>query len=174
MKPGNLQELWRQRPPRERRLLALAAVVTGAALLWQWGIAPALATWRQAPARQAELDSKTRQMLLQQAQARQLQAPERIQRPEAVRRLEAAARDLLGPQVQLRVQGDQLRLSLSATPVSGLAQWLGLAREQAQALPQSARLERVATTPATAPATPAASPTPEAPLWRGELVLRLP
>lgn len=177
-----LRAAWQQRPARERRLLVLAGMVLGAALLWQWGLAPALATWRSAPQRQAELDNQTRQMLQLQAQARQLQAPGRVPRADAVRRLETSARELLGAQARLHVQGDQLRLSLNAAPASGLAQWLQQAREQAQALPQSARLQRAdssANTPPASPASPATStPRPPAsatePLWQGELSLRLP
>lgn len=172
-----LHAAWRQRPLRERRLLVLAALVLGAAVLWQWGLAPALGTWRNAPQRQAELDEQTRQMLRLQTQARQLQAPERLPRADALRRLEAAARELLGGQTRLQMQGDQLRLSLTDAPAAALAQWLQLAREQAQALPQSAQLQRADAAGRTEGAAPAAAP-PAAPvaepLWRGELTLRLP
>ena len=58
-----VQAFWAARPPRERRLLALAAVVIGSALLWQIAMAPALQTWREAPAKQTTLDVQTGQML---------------------------------------------------------------------------------------------------------------
>ena len=175
-----LQTLWRQRSARERGLLALAACVLGTALLWSWGVAPALNTWRSAAQRQTELDQQTRHMLQLQAQAQQLQTPSRVKRAEAIARLESSASPWLGRDARLEVQGDRLRVSLVAAPASGLAQWLAQARESAQALPQSAQLTQLPTAKASTPASVKASgpdtaerDAPEV-LWRGELSLRLP
>lgn len=162
------QRLWQQRSARERRLLQAAALLLGVALLWLWGLAPALRTWQAAAQQQAALDRQTRQMQQWQAEARELQAPTRLPRAEALAWLERSSAALLGPQAKLQVQGDQLRLSLQATPASGLSQWLVQARERAQALPQSVRLQR-----ASAGSNPA-SPEQADPLWSGELTLRLP
>lgn len=164
-----LQSAWLQRSARERRLLVLAAVVLGTALLWQLGVAPALGTWRSAAQRQTELDLQTRQMWQLQTQARQLQAPTRLPRQNAVALLESSAPSLLGQGARLSVQGDVLRVNLVAAPAPGLAQWLAQAREKALALPQSARLERVPPTKTGA----AQKDAPEV-SWRGELTLRLP
>lgn len=170
---ASLKTLWLQRSARERRLLVLASLVLGVALLWQLGLAPALNTWRIAGQRQAELDLQTRQMLQLQAEARQLQTPVRVARQEAIVLLERSASSLLGPDAQLNVQGDVLRIRMSAAPAQGLAQWLAQAREQALARPQSARLERVS--PARNNSRPAAPEAPpEANAWRGEITLRLP
>ncbi len=161
------QAAWRQRSARERRLVLLGAVVLGLALLWQWGLAGALATWRVAPQRQAELDAQTRQMQQLQTQARQLQAPARIARPTAIASVESATRALLGPDSQVQAQGEQLQVTFSAASAAGLAQWLAQTREQAQALPVAARLEQL-------PPAPSASKGHTADiLWRGELSLRL-
>ena len=156
-----LRSLWQQRSLRERRLLALAAALLALALLWSWGLAPALQTWRIAPQRQAELDQQSRQMLQWQAQARPLQNPARQTREQALARLQAASNALLGTGAQLSVQGDQLRVQLQAAPAEGLARWLAQAREQAQALPQSAQLEQLGSDPQDV-------------RWRGQLLLRLP
>lgn len=157
-----VRRLWQQRSPRERRLLALAVALLALALLWSWALAPALHTWRSAPQRQAELDRQSRQMLLWQAQARQLQAPARLSRTEAQARLQASSAALLGTGAQLSVQGELLRVQLQAASADGLARWLAQAREQAQALPQSAQLEQLDTTD------------PHDVRWRGQLLLRLP
>jgi len=166
--PTTLKAAWQQRSVRERRLLVLAAVLMFAALLWQVGVAPALATWQGAAQRQAELDLQTRQMLELQAQARQLQAPVRMPRQEALALLESTAAQQLGQGARLTVQGDVLRLSLTAAPAQGLARWLAEAREKALALPQSAKLERVP------PAKVGSADEASEANWRGELSLRLP
>ena len=166
--PAALKAAWQQRSVRERRLLVLAAVLMFAALLWQVGVAPALTTWQGAAQRQAELDLQTRQMLELQAQARQLQAPVRMPRQEALALLESSAAQQLGQGARLSVQGDVLRLSLTAAPAQGLARWLAEAREKALALPQSARLERVP------PAKGDRADEAAEAIWRGELSLRLP
>lgn len=159
-----LRSVWQQRSLRERRLLLAGAVLLGGLLLWQWGLAPAWSVWREAPMRQAEIDLRTRQMLQLQAEAQSLQAPVRIGRQQALEQLKASADKLLGPGAQIQPQGDQLQVSLRGTPAADLAQWLALAREQAQALPLQAQLQRQQTT------------TPDQPegLWQGSLLLRLP
>ncbi len=154
---------WQQRPLRERRLLTLGAVVLLAVAVWSGVVAPAWQAWREAPARQARLDTQTRQMLQWQAEARQLQAPRRIERVEALRLLEQSATRLLGPGAQLSPQGDELRLTLKAAPAGGLAQWLAQAREQAQARPRLVKLQKQE---------PADSDTGVS--WSGTLVLALP
>lgn len=154
--------VWRQRSVRERRLMGLAALVLGGVLLWQWAVAPALATWRMAPQRQAELDAQTRHMLQLQAEARQLSTPARLPRAAAMASIEASATAWLGQGVQVQTQGERVRVVFAAASASGLRQWLVQAREQAQALPEAARLEQAT----------AQGPSPDV-RWRGELTLRL-
>lgn len=157
------RQLWRQRPERERRLIVLAACVLGLAGLWQWAVSPALATWRHAAQQQAALDQQTQQMLQLKAQAAQLKAPARMARAQAVEMLESSAKELLGQDVKLLVQGEQLRLSITSAPAPELARWLSQAREKAQALPQAVTLQQ-------------AKPTANSPdvRWSGQLTLRLP
>lgn len=166
---------WQQRAPRERRLLTLGAAVLLVAAVWSLLLAPAWRVWREAPARQASLQAQTRQMLQLQAEARQLQAPSRIERSQALKLLNDSA-SLLGPKAQLSPQGDELRVTLQATPARGLAEWLAQAREKAQARPRLAQLQKQETDPATSqdPKTGAASSMAEGPTWSGTLVLQLP
>ena len=166
--------VWQQRSASERRLLALGAVVLLGAVVWSGLLAPAWRVWREAPARQASLEAQTRQMRRLQAEALQLQAPPRIERTEALKRLGQSAQELLGPGVQLSPQGEEVRVTLQAASASGLAEWLAQARDQAQALPRLAQLQKQ-----DAAAEPAARAgknpdAPAGPTWSGTLVLRLP
>lgn len=165
---------WRQRAPRERQLLTLGAAVVLLTGVWISMVAPALQLWREAPSHQVALETQTRQMLSLQAQAHQLQAPQRIERTEALKLLSRSAQELLGPGVQLNAQGEALRVTLQAASASGLAQWLTQAREKAQALPRLAQLQKQVPP---AEAVPRGGKTPDAPpdiQWSGTLVLHLP
>ena len=161
--PQALRTAWRQRPARERLWVLAGSALLLVLLLWQVAIAPAWSVWREAPARQARIDAQTRQMLQWQAQAAGLQPVARMDRREALARLQAAADRLLGPGARLEPQGEQLRVTLQATPPDGLAQWLALARNEALALPLQARLERSDNTALPTEAT-----------WQGSLLMRLP
>jgi general secretion pathway protein M len=172
---------WRARAARERRLLLLAALLIGAALVWQITVAPALQTWQEAPAKQAALDAQTTRLLQLQAQAKGLQNTPPPSRTAALQALESSAAQWLGPDARVSLQGEQVRVTLKATPAEGLSRWLAQARSQAQALPVQAQLQR-STAPQPAPAsTPASNPsptptsvvTPAAAYWSGSLVLSL-
>ncbi len=134
------------------------------AVVWSIALAPALGTWQEAPARQASLDAQTQRMHQLRAQAQSLQQPSPIKRTEAIGWLEKSLSDL-GPDARIIFEGDRATLSLSAAPPATLARWLSQARENAQALPLQAQLQRI-----TGPAAQAASPGS----WRGNIVLRLP
>lgn len=161
-----LRTAWQQRSVRERRwLLACAALLTPI-ILWQWAMAPAWSVWREAPVRQTRIDAQTRQMLQLQAQAQSLQAaPARIDRRTALSVLQAEADRLLGPGAQLQPQGEHVLVTLRAAPATGLAQWLALARSQAQTLPLQVQLER--------PEASTTAHTVEV-VWQGSLLMRLP
>ncbi|MFM7026183.1 MAG: type II secretion system protein GspM [Limnohabitans sp.] len=165
---------WQQRAVREQRLLALGGIVLVCAMVWIGLLAPAWQVWHEAPSRQADLDTQTRHMLQLQAEARQLQAPQRIERVEALKLLGSSAQQLLGPGAQLNAQGDELRVTLQAASANGLAEWLAQARDKAQALPRLAQLQKQE--PSSEPA-PRAGKTPDTPAgvtWSGTLVLRIP
>lgn len=178
------QAFWAARQPRERRLLVLAALVMGTALVWQTALAPALHTWREAPGKQAALDRQTGQMLAWQAQAKRLQSTPALSRTTALQRLESSAAQWLGPDARVSLQGEQVRITFKAAPAEGLSLWLAQARSQAQALPVQAQLQRSspvlpapspAASPAssTVPVTPPAVSPGSAALWSGTLVLNL-
>ncbi len=54
----SLRPTWARLAPRERLAVLLAAAVVGLALLWGLGVAPALATLRQAPEQHRQLDAQ--------------------------------------------------------------------------------------------------------------------
>jgi general secretion pathway protein M len=96
-----------------------------------------------------------------QAQEKSFQQANRITRSESVQWLEASLADL-GPGAKISLQGERATLSLSAAPADALARWLSLARESALALPVQAELQQ------------SIAPAPNAVIWRGTLLLRLP
>lgn len=154
---------WQALGERERRLLAVAAVVVGAALLWWVALAPALGVLRGAPARHAVLDEQLSRMLSLQAQAKALQDQPRMGADEALRALDVAVKERLGGAAQLTVVGDRATVTLKGVSADALAQWLAQARVNARAVPSEARLTRNPGSGGKAGA-----------LWDGSLVLSLP
>lgn len=167
----DLQTAWQHRAPRERQLLSAAAVLLLLALMWHKAIAPALHTWREAPARQAALDAQTSRMQQLQAQAQSLKKPTPITRAEALRWLEANIPPSLGKDTKWSLQGEQLSVILSGTPADQLAAWLSNARERAQALPVQAQLQQ---TPTANDASKSPTDGYHAVRWSGSLLLSLP
>ena len=164
------RSVWMNRPARERRWLQAGAGLLALLLLWPTVIAPAWSVWREAPARQARLDTLTHRMLQLHAQAKTLQTPVHIDRREALDELRAATDRLLGPGAQLQPQGEQLRVTLQAASATGLAQWLLVARDKARARPLQATLAQ-----ASADARDRAdAPQPSEALWQGFLLVQLP
>jgi general secretion pathway protein M len=159
---GTAHQLWQQRSTRERLLLSVGTVVIGLALIWGVGLAPALRTWQEAPARQAQLEEQTQQMLRLQYQAQNLKKQQAFSRSEAIQWLENHLREL-DPQAKLTPQAEHMQVSLQAAPADKLANWLTQAREQAHARPVQAQLKHSAR--------PAGDNTV---LWNGSLGLRLP
>jgi len=190
-----LQQAWQQRNPREKKGLALVALLLTLALLWSLALDPAWRTWQLAPAKQAALDRQTQRMRELQAQAQRLQSAPANSTAQARQWLEASVRDL-GTGARIQVQGDRATLSVESAPADSMARWLSQARERAQALPVQAQLQQVLPTQKPAPSsipssTPAATglataltsaPVPlsaspadtSAMHWRGSVVLRLP
>jgi general secretion pathway protein M len=162
-----LKAHWQQRSLRERRLMQTGALVLGLAAFWSVALAPAWRTWQAAPAKQAQLDQQTQQMLQLQAQARELQASAPITRAQAIEWLKAHAQDL-APDAKLQVQGDLVLVSFQAAPAQALAEWIGQAREHAHARPVQAQVQQMPL--------PAKTATPDAPqvMWGGSLQLSLP
>ena len=154
-------------PPKDRqRLLALALVLL-ALILWTWQISPALQTLRDMPAQLAQLQDQTQQLKLMQSQAQALQKSPRIQAKDARTLLQKVATENLDNGARLNIEGSRATLTISRVSAESLAQFLALARTQAQALPIEAQLQKFTDAGATKTNTPAD-------LWRGTLILSLP
>jgi general secretion pathway protein M len=154
-------------PPKDRqRLLALALVLL-ALILWTWQISPALQTLRDMPAQLAQLQDQTQQLKLMQAQAQALQKSPRVQAKDARTLLQKVATENLDNGARLNIEGSRATLTISRVSAESLAQFLALARTQAQALPIEAQLQKFTDAGATKTNTPAD-------LWRGTLILSLP
>jgi general secretion pathway protein M len=136
-----LQAWWKGLAVRERRMVAGAAAVLGAALLWSVAVAPALRTLNTAPARLDQLDAQlqTMQALAQEAAAlRQLPPVNLAQSAEALK----AASERLGDSAKLSVQGDRAVLTVSNLGTEALRAWLTEVRSGARARPVEANLSR--------------------------------
>ena len=154
-------------PLKDRqRLLALGLVLL-ALMLWTWQLSPAFKTLRDMPAQLAQLQDQTQKLKLMQAQAQTLQKSPRVQAKDARMLLQKVATENLDNGARLNIEGTRATLTISRVSAESLAQFLALARTQAQALPVEAQLQKF--TDAGAPKTN----TP-ADLWRGTLILSLP
>lgn len=156
-----VQPAWARLAPRERLAVGVASTVVGLALLWWLGVAPALATLRQAPAQHQQLDAQLTQMRQMAATAEGLRGQNKAQAlsPASARdALEQATTATLAGTAQLSVQGDRATVTLRGTPPDALAQWLAQVRINARVVPVQADLQR-----SDAPAG-----------WTGQLVLAGP
>lgn len=160
---GGPAALWRGLTERERRLVVLAAVVVGLALLWMLALAPALAVLRAAPAQRETLQAQAQQMQALQHEAEALKALPRLSHGDALRALESATRQRLGRSAQLSVLGERAQVRLQDTPAQALADWLAEVRANARAVPLDVRLTRGGDRAAGAPV-----------LWSGTLSLSVP
>jgi general secretion pathway protein M len=152
---------WSRLAARERLALVLAAAVVGLALLWWLGLAPALATLRQAPQQHRALDAQLAHMRAMAASAQALRgqgSAQPLAREAVQRALDQATRDLLGPGAQQNLQGDQATIVLNAVPPDALARWLEQVRINARLVPVQADLRF----------------TPNPAGWSGQLVLAGP
>lgn len=164
-----LQRHWHTLASREQKLLRIAALLIGLALLWWLALAPALQTLQTAPARHAALDAQLQKMQSLQAQAQLLQNTPHITPQAALDALQVSVTERLGTHARLSVAGDRATLTLQGAPADALAVWLAQARSNARAVPQEAHLTRT-TTPATS-----STSTPISGIrWDGTMVLALP
>lgn len=152
---------WGRLAPRERLAAGLAAAVVGLALVWWLGLAPALATLRQAPQQQQQLDAQLARMRTMAASAQALRGQggtQPLARDVSQRALEQATRDRLGASAQTRADGDQTTVTLNKAAPDALAHWLEQVRVNARLVPVQADLRF--------------SPDPAG--WSGQLVLAGP
>ena len=165
-----LLQRWMALSEREKRLISWGAMFMALAILWWWGLAPALRTVREAPTQQTQLDAQWQQLSDLQIQAQALQKLPRMTPEAALRALQNTTTELLGTGAKLNTTGDRSTVTLSAITPEALARWLSQVRVQARAVPIEAHLERVPNQRQEA----APSATPKPPLWSGSVVLSLP
>jgi general secretion pathway protein M len=168
-----LRQRWEALGGRERRLVAGAAVLAGAAMLWWVALAPALSSLRLAKSQHTQLDAQLQQMQSMKAQATALAAMPKVSVEDARRTLESSLKQTLATSAQMSMVGNRATITLKGASPDALAQWLLQARINARAVPAEVRLVKA----------PAASPTPGAPSaaaaanpvrWDGTVVLTLP
>ncbi|MEJ7928825.1 type II secretion system protein GspM [Ramlibacter sp. AN1015] len=148
---------WSALPARERSLIAIAAAVLLAALVWWLLVGPALVTLGTAASRHQALDAQLLQMRTLQAQAEAMKSQPRQNHDAAVRALEAVTREQFADAARLLVSGDRASLTLTGVAADSLARWMAQSRINARALPAQARLARNANG-----------------LWEGTVVVTLP
>ena len=153
-----LQARWAALAARERRGLAIAALVVALAMFWGVLVAPALRTLKSVEPQRAALAAELEHMQALQVRATQLQAKPALVPKDSLKNLQAAA-NALGKNATLQVLGEQATLSLKQVSAQDLAQWL--APQSALGLsPVEAHLQRDAGT--------------ALPVWSGTLVFQLP
>lgn len=138
---AQLAQRWQALGARERRSLAVAAVVLGLALLWLVALQPAWLIAREAPRRLAELDAQLQAM---QAQAAEAQALRSVAPPAAGQAAQAlqAATERLGTRARLSLQGERAVLTLDGVAPAELQAWLAEVRAGARARAVEAQLTR--------------------------------
>ncbi len=132
---------WAAFAPRERRLIAFAATVLGAFLLWAVAIGPAWRTLQSAPAQIDQLDLQLQQMQVLAAESVTLRAVAPVPAEQAQAAL-AAATERLGAPGKLSIQGDRVLLTLKGASAAQLSAWLAEARVGARARVVDATLTR--------------------------------
>ena len=155
-----LRARWARLPGREKNLFRLAALVLLAFVVWQFSLAPGLATLHTAEAQTRALEEQMQQMQAMQAQAQAIEKQPALGFDEAVRALSAATKQTLGTTAQLAMAGDRASVTLKDASPEALAQWLVQARVNARSFLAEAQLVR---------GTAAAGP-----VWNGVLVMGLP
>lgn len=157
MSQSGLARKWAQLAPREQHLVAGAAGLVAAAVVWWLLLAPALTVVRSAEAQHRDLATQLQRMQGLRAQAVALQSQPRQTADEAGRLLEATVRERLGTNARMTIAGERVTVALTGASPEALGHWLIQARTNARALPVEARLARNA-----------------AGQWDGTLVLALP
>ena len=113
MTASGLKVQWARLVPREQRLVAGAAALVAAALLWWLALAPPLEVLRTAEAQHRVLDAQVQRMVGLQAQARALQSQPRPTQNDASRMLEATVREQLGAAARVSISGERVTITLS-------------------------------------------------------------
>ncbi len=132
---------WNGLGDRERRLVAICAVLVGAALLWLVGLKPALTQLQQAPAKLDAADAQTLAMQRLAVESRDLRGATLVTMAQSVAALKSASARL-GPTAKLTVQGDRAVLTVENLDVDAIRSWLAEVRSGARARTVEAQLSR--------------------------------
>lgn len=137
---AGVRNTWDGLAVRERRGVVVAILVLAAALLWMFGVSPAIKTLGSAPAQLHALELQLQSMQALATQARSLQGRAPMGRDDALRVLEASVQQRFGASAQLAANGDRVTVTLKSAAPDVLAQWLGQVRLSARAVATQARL----------------------------------
>lgn len=167
-------------PAQDRLRLQWLLAVLVLILVWTFNVAPALKTWREAPALLLQLEAQTQSVKAMQAQAQSLQKAARLSSADAASQLQQSVAEVLGSDAKLSLEGSRATLTLSGVSAENLAQFLTTARTKSHALPLEAHLQKFENANANtnpnangnAPAKTKSSGASQ--LWRGTLILNLP
>jgi general secretion pathway protein M len=157
---SQLRNLIQSLPEKDRKLIQYLALALAFSLLWFWNIAPALKTYQEAPLQLAQLERQTENLKALQAQALALQKAPRVKVQNVGAVLQQASSEILGNGAKLNLEASRATLTLNNVSAEALAQFLALARSQAQAMPIEAKLQK--------------NKTGTVEVWRGTLILSLP
>lgn len=140
--PKPLQAWWATLAARERRMVALAAVVLALGAVWLLAVQPAWRTLQRAPVEIEKLDAQLQAMQRLATEAQQLRAAPPVTAEQAGAALQAATARL-GEQGKLALQGSgRAVLTLNNAGSGALRDWLAEARAGARAKPLEANLSR--------------------------------
>lgn len=155
---------WVALAPREKIIVTLAAALVLLSLLWFLVLRSPLQTWKNAAAERQKIEQQIQQIAEIDAQIQSLQAANRISFDAAYQALTSTTREYFPAGAQISLMGDQVSVTLANANAHTLAQWLAALRNNAKALPESARLNA---------GTPAAEDSGSS-VWSGIVVFRLP
>lgn len=132
---------WQAMAPHERLGLSLAAALLSLLLVWQFAVASAWRTLREAPQQIDRLDAQLQDMQRLASEAKELRSVATVSAAQAALAL-AAATERLGSAGKLNVQGERATLTLTNASSEQLRAWLAEARSAARARPIEAQLQR--------------------------------
>ncbi|HET9821737.1 MAG TPA: type II secretion system protein GspM [Burkholderiaceae bacterium] len=132
---------WKALAPRDRRLVGVALLIAGLALLWLLAIAPAWRVVREAPARLDQLDAQLLTMQRLAAEARTLRAAPPVSAAQSQAALKAST-EALGGAARLVIAGDRATVTFVNANGTQVRDWLAEARGAARARPVEASLSR--------------------------------
>lgn len=131
MKLSMFQDWLAQRSPREQTGMRAALWCVGMLLIWRIGVVPGLQVWSMSENRQAAWDRQLAEMQSLQQEAKRLSAQTQAGAETAVQQLQALA-TTLGPDTRVTPQVDQVSIEFTSASPQALADFIMLARTQAQ------------------------------------------